>query len=66
MTAYILRFTVLILFLCDCVKAHVYTDELTLIDALEDNIEAYNWEIPAEIFERVCQNWVYQTYRDYL
>ena len=40
----------------DYVKAHVYTDKHASIDALEDNIEAFIREIPAEMLERVCQN----------
>ena len=44
-------------FLWGYVKAHVYTDKPASIDALEDNIEAYIREIPAEMLERVCQNW---------
>ena len=39
------------------VKAHVYADKPTSIDALEDKIEAIIREIPAEMLERVCQNW---------
>ena len=27
------------------------------IDALEHNIEAFIREVPAEMLERVCQNW---------
>ena len=38
------------------VKAHVYRDKPASIDALEDNIEAFIREIPAEMLERVCQN----------
>ena len=36
---------------------HVYTDKRASIDALEDNIEAFILEIPAEMLGRVCQNW---------
>ena len=36
--------------------AHVYTDKSASIDALEDNIEAFIREIPAEMLARVCQN----------
>ena len=39
------------------IRAHVYTDKPASIDALEDNIEAFIREIPAEMLERVCQNW---------
>ena len=39
------------------VKAHVCTGKLASSDALEDNIEAFIREIPAEMLERVCQNW---------
>ena len=39
------------------VKAHVYTDKLASIDALEDNIAAFIRKIPAEMLERVCHNW---------
>ena len=39
------------------VKAHVYTDKHASIDELEDNIEGFICEIPAEMLERVCQNW---------
>ena len=38
-------------------EAHVYTDKSASIDALEDNIEAFIREIPAEMLEIVCQNW---------
>ena len=38
------------------VKAHVYTDKPASIDTLEENIEAFICEIPAEMLERVCQN----------
>ena len=38
--------------------SHVYTDEYTSIDALEDNIEAFIHGIPAEMLERVRQNWI--------
>ena len=43
-------------FLWGYVKAPVYTDNPVSMDALEDNIEAFIHEIPAEILERVCQN----------
>ena len=43
-------------FLWGYVTAHVYTDKPASIDALEDNIEAFIREIPAEMLERVCQN----------
>ena len=39
--------------LWDYVKAHVYTDKPTSIAALEDNIEAFIREVPAEILARV-------------
>ena len=44
-------------FLWRCVKAHVYADKPASIDALEYNIEAFIREIPAEMLEKVCQNW---------
>ena len=44
-------------FLWGYFKAHVYTDKPASTDALEDNIEAFIPEIPAETLERVCQNW---------
>ena len=44
-------------FLYGYVKAYVYTDKLASIVALEDNIETLIREIPAEMLERVCQNW---------
>ena len=44
-------------FLFGYVKAHVCTDKPTLIDALEDNIEAFIREISAEMMESVYQNW---------
>ena len=44
-------------FLLGYVKAHIYIDKLASIDALEENIEAFLREIPAEMLERVCQNW---------
>ena len=40
------------------VKAHVYTDKPASIDVLEDSIEAFICEIPVEMLERVCQNWI--------
>ena len=36
---------------------HVFTDTPAWNDALENNIEAFIREIPAEILARVCQNW---------
>ena len=45
-------------FLWGYVKIHVYTDKPASIDALEDNIEAFIREIPAEMLERVCQDWI--------
>ena len=42
------------------VKAHVYTDQPASIDALEDNMEAFIREIPAERLARACQNWTKQ------
>lgn len=44
-------------FLWGHVKAHVYRDKPATIDALEANIEAFIHEIPADMLERVCQNW---------
>lgn len=44
-------------FLWGHVKAHVYRDKPATIDALEANIEAFIREIPADMLERVCQNW---------
>ena len=44
-------------FLWGYVKAHSYTDRPASIDALEGNIEAFIHEMPAEMLERVCQNW---------
>ena len=44
-------------FLWSYVKAHVYTDEPASNDALDENIEAFIPEIPAEVLERVLQNW---------
>ncbi|KAL7726609.1 hypothetical protein ACLKA6_010474 [Drosophila palustris] len=40
-------------FLWSHVKAHVYTDKPASIDALEDNIEVFIREIPAEMVERM-------------
>ena len=40
-------------FLWGNVKAHVCTDKPASIDALQDNIEAFIREIPAEMLERV-------------
>ena len=51
----ILDLTPLDYFLWGYIKAHVYTDKPTSIGALEDNIESFIREIPAEILERVCQ-----------
>ena len=50
-------FTPLDYFLWGYAKAHVYTEKPASIDALEDNIEAFIRKIPAEMLERVCQNW---------
>ena len=47
-------FTPLDYFLWDYVKAHVYTDKPASIHALKENNEAI---IPAELLERVYQNW---------
>ena len=44
-------------FLCGYVKAHVYTHMPASIDALEENIEAFIREIPAEMLETECQHW---------
>ena len=44
-------------FLWGYVQALVYTDKPASIDALEGNIEAFIRDIPAEMSERVCQNW---------
>ena len=41
-------------FLWGYAKAHVYTDNNASVDALENNIEAFIREIPAEIVERIC------------
>ena len=51
------NFSPLDYFLWGHVKAYVYTDKPASIDALEDSIEAFIREIPAEMLERVCQNW---------
>ena len=53
----IVRFSALDYFLWSYVKSLAYTDKPTSIDALADNIEAFIREIPAKMFERVCQNW---------
>ena len=45
------------IFFCGCVNAPVYTDQSASINALEDNIEAFFREIPAEMLESVCENW---------
>ena len=45
------------LFFCG---AHVYTDKSASIDALEDNMEPFIREMPAEMLERICQNWTKQ------
>ena len=37
--------------------AKARTDKAASIDALEDNLEAFIREIPAEMLERLCQNW---------
>ena len=42
------------------VKAHVYTDKPASIDTLKDNIAAFIHEIPAEMLQRVWQNWTNQ------
>ena len=42
-------------FLWGYVKAHVCTDRPASIYALEDNMEAFIRDIPAEMLERVCQ-----------
>lgn len=42
------------------VKAHVYADEPTSIDPLEDNIEEFIRDIPSDRLEKVCQNWTKQ------
>ena len=47
-------------FLWGYVKAHVYTDKPASIEALEDNITVFILEKPAEMLERVCQNWTKQ------
>ena len=44
-------------FLWGYVKANVYRDKPASIDALEANIHAFIREIPADMCERVCQNW---------
>ncbi|CAH2000968.1 unnamed protein product [Acanthoscelides obtectus] len=44
-------------FLWGHVKANIYGDKPATIDALEANIEAFIREIPADMLERVCQNW---------
>ena len=44
-------------FLYGYVKAHVNIDKPTSIDALEEHIESFIHEIPAEILERVCEKW---------
>ena len=43
-------------YVCMYVKAYVYTGKPALIDLLEDNIEVFIHEIPAEMLESVCQN----------
>ena len=43
-------------FLLGYVKAHVYTDKPASFDALEDNIEAFIREIPAEMSQGARQN----------
>ena len=43
-------------FLYGYVKAHVYTYKPASIDALEDNIDAFIREIPAEMLESIHQN----------
>ena len=54
-----MRFNAFTLFLERYVKAHVYTDKPASIDALEDNIEEFIREIPAERLERAWQNMKY-------
>ena len=44
-------------FLWGYVKAHDYMDKPATIDALEANIEGFIREIPADMLERVGQNW---------
>ena len=44
-------------FLWGYVKPPPYADKPASIGALEDNIEAFIREIPAEMLERVCRNW---------
>ena len=39
------------------VKAHVYTDKPASNEALKDNIKAFIRKMPAEMLERVGQNW---------
>ena len=51
-------------FLWDYDKAHIYRENPASIDALENNIEAFICEIPAEMLGRVCQNCTKQM--DYL
>ena len=41
-------------FLWIYVKAHIYADKAASIDALEDNIETFIREIPAEMLQRAC------------
>ena len=45
-------------FLWGYVKANLYTDKPASIYALEDNMEAFIREIPAEMLARVCQKWI--------
>ena len=52
-----MRFNALDYFVWGYVKAHFYTEKPASIDAFEDKIEAFIREIPAEMSERVCQNW---------
>ena len=56
-----MQFNAFRLFLVDYVEAHVYTDKPATIDALKENIEKYIWAIPAEMLERVYQNWAKRT-----
>ena len=44
-------------FLWGYVKAYVYTDKPASTDVLEGDSKPFIREIPAEILERVCQNW---------
>ena len=48
--------TPLYYFLWGYVTAHIQADKPASIDALEDNIEAFIREIPAEMLDRISQN----------